>query len=53
MSRVVEQLGDQTTLALAQEALESFLQGGINRTDGTGPRTMGGVFFRVVKDKLE
>lgn len=53
MTRVVDKMGDDAVKTIALEALETFLQGGISRTDGQGQRTLGGVFFKLVKDTLE
>ena len=52
MARIVEELGDDVTKEFAKRALDSFVQGGVKRTDGPGERTMGGIFFKLIKEEL-
>jgi len=53
MARVVEVLGNEDSKEAARRALEAFITGGMKRTDGTGERSMGGIFFKIIKDNLE
>jgi len=53
VARIVEHLGDEISIEFAKRALESFVLGGVSRKDGQGERTMGGIFFRMVKEELK
>ena len=48
----MEELGDDATKEYAKRAVDSFTQG-TKRTDGQGERTMGGIFFKLIKEDLE
>ncbi len=52
MARVVEILGDDDSKEAAKRALEAFITGGLKKTDGAGERSMGGIFFKIIKDNL-
>jgi len=46
-------LGDEITIEFARRALDTFVVGGISRKDGQGDRSMGGIFFKLIKETLE
>lgn len=53
MARVVEILGDDDAKEAAKRALEAFITGGLKKADAAaGERSMGGIFFKIIKDNL-
>lgn len=48
----VKVLGGRAVVQLAQEALAIQNAGGMKTKDGKGRRTLGGVFFRLLKNRL-
>lgn len=49
---LVKRLGTAYVEELAQLALAIHAAGGMQHLDGSAPRTVGGIFFRLAKDKL-
>jgi phosphorylated adapter RNA export protein len=50
ITRIVQTLGPERSMALLQQAVQIEAQGGLMLPDGSRRRTPGGVFFRLVRD---
>src|SRR5262245_59155612 len=49
---VADALGDETSLSVLAETEKLEKAGGMQRSDGKGRRSMGGVFFYLARQKL-
>jgi Phosphorylated adapter RNA export protein, RNA-binding domain len=49
--RIVQTLGPERALQLLAQAQTAEAQGGLMELDGTRRRTLGGVFFRLVREQ--
>lgn len=52
IERLVKVVGDERVLELLAQTLTVNAEGGLKTNDGIRQRTLGGVFFKVAKDKL-
>lgn len=52
IKRVIYVLGEERALALLAETERVFAGGGMTTDDGQRPRTKGGIFFKLTKDKV-
>jgi hypothetical protein len=50
--RIVQTIGPERTRAFVEQALEVQASGGMLLPDGSRKRTLGGVFFRLVRDQV-
>ena len=51
IKRIVNVLGTERALALVEHAVQIEAQGGMLVPDGSRRRTLGGVFFKLVRDQ--
>lgn len=52
VGRIVRCCGSEQALAWLAEAQKVAASGGLATADGTRPRTLGGIFFKIVRDAL-
>ncbi|MCB0210441.1 MAG: hypothetical protein KDJ52_13975 [Anaerolineae bacterium] len=52
IERLVKVIGDERVLELLEEAQKMKTEGGLKTNDGSRQRTLGGVFFKIAKNKL-
>lgn len=52
VAKVIQALGMPRTRTLVKKARQQFESGGMNRADGQGKRTLGGVFFVIAKSAM-
>ena len=51
--RVVEEMGEEFVMKLYNDAVALRDEGGLLTNDGTRPRSLGGIFFKLAKDRLD
>eukprot|EP00331_Platyophrya_macrostoma_P024297 CAMPEP_0176451010 /NCGR_PEP_ID=MMETSP0127-20121128/27528_1 /TAXON_ID=938130 /ORGANISM="Platyophrya macrostoma, Strain WH" /LENGTH=216 /DNA_ID=CAMNT_0017838877 /DNA_START=28 /DNA_END=678 /DNA_ORIENTATION=+ len=53
VQKIVRECGDAKTIEYVRDAMQIYASGGLERKEGPGTRTLGGTFFKIVKDSLD